>query len=94
MPTAEFPRGDVIVLCLVLIGAICALAVLVWAVRRWVFSVSPSGHGESWSLQHLRDMRAQGQITDNEFEALKVKMLEASHRSIQRKDGATWADGS
>jgi hypothetical protein len=64
-----------------LIAAICVFGALVWFVRRWAFSTpATKGEGE-WSLQHLRDMRAQGQITEREYEVLRSKMLNASRPS-------------
>jgi hypothetical protein len=47
------------------------------------------GLKDDWSLQHLRDLRGSGQITEAEFEALKQRVLAAVRSPDERKDGAT-----
>ena len=76
----------------VLIAAVIALAVIVWLVRRWALSPPTRGGEGIWSLQHLRELKAQGRITEGEFEALKAKTLSASRSSIRQTNGATSAD--
>ena len=86
---AQFPTGDVIELCLLLIGGICVLGVLVWWARRMLLPQRGGRWKDDWSLQHLRDLHGSGQITDAEFEALKQRVLAAVHSPDERKDGAT-----
>ena len=69
---------------LLLILAIAVLSAAVFALRRWFFSTKESKAEPPWSLQHLRDMHASGQITDAEFQQLRDQML-GSKKS--RKDG-------
>lgn len=79
--------GTILVTGLVLIGAIVALGAGIWVVRRWLFSPVKSSDDDDWSLQHLREMRQEGQITDEEFETLKEKMIAAmGHSSCEEKD--------
>jgi hypothetical protein len=86
---AKFPTGDLIELCLLLIGGICVLGVLVWWVRRMLLPRPGGGWKDDWSLQHLRDLRGSGQITEAEFQALKRRLLAVMRSPDGRKDGAT-----
>ncbi len=91
---ASFPAADVLLLGSVLIGVILALAIVVFLIRRWSLSTPGSKGTDDWSLQHLREMKSHGQITDDEFEVLKKKVLAASHSSVGRKDGAAPIDAN
>ncbi len=84
---AQSDTADVIVWGIILIVAISGLAFLVWwAKRRFVTSDSQPNGGD-WTLQHLRDMRNEGQITEAEFESLKAKAISAASSSEkERKD--------
>jgi hypothetical protein len=67
----------------VLILAIVVLALAVWYLKRRLFSAAiQRDEPDLFSLQHLRKMLAEGQITPEEFERLKVSALEAA-RSAQ-----------
>ncbi len=83
MFAAKAPEGEIIVLCLVLLGTLCVLAFLVVLVRRWTVSKPNTKEDDEWSLQHLRDMKEKGLITESEFEALKVKMVAASRKNCE-----------
>jgi len=66
----------------VLILAIVVLAAVLRILRRRLFSAaSRREEVELFSLQHLRKMRAEGQITQDEFERLKASALEAARRA-------------
>lgn len=94
MLSAKLSTSDVFVIGLELIGAICLLGVVIWLIRRRLFSTGQSTtNDDQWSLQHLREMKSQGQITENEFEALKAKLLETSRLSIRREDGMSSSGG-
>lgn len=86
---AQFPTGDVLKLCLLLIGGICVLGMLVWWAKRMLLPRPGGDLKDEWSLQHLRDLYAGGQITKEEFEALKQRLLAAVRSPDERKDGAT-----
>ncbi len=76
MPAAaQTTTGEIILWCLVLIGGIAVLGAFVWLIRRWALA-TPEPPTEEWSLQHLRDMKADGRITDEEFHTLKAKMIQ------------------
>jgi hypothetical protein len=78
---------------LVLLAAILVLGVVAWLVRRRAISVSRQSFDGSWSLQHLREMKTEGRITSEEFEVLRVKVLETSRATAEERDRATSADG-
>jgi hypothetical protein len=77
---------------IVLIAAVIALGVVVWLVRRWALAAPGESEDDIWSLQHLREMKAQGRITAEEFEALKRKAVEASGAPTKNKASASSAD--
>jgi hypothetical protein len=63
----------------VLILAVVVLALAVWYLKRRLFSATiQEDEPNFFSLQHLRKMLAEGQITPEEFERLKVSALEAA----------------
>ena len=76
---------------MVLMGGIGALGFFLWWARRWAISRSEGGNpdGEVWSLQQLREMRGRGEISEEEFETLKVEVLESYRPGPERKDGAS-----
>lgn len=78
MLAAASTSGDVIKWGLVLIGAICVLGAAVWLVRRWSLWAPPATKSEPWSLQDLRDLKADGRITEEEFQALRRALLESA----------------
>lgn len=80
---------DAILWALVLLGAFALLAVVTWIVRRWAVAKNEAPVPAVFSLQHLRDMRDEGQITPKEYEVLKAKMLEPYRASPRKKDDAT-----
>jgi hypothetical protein len=75
----------------VLIAAIIALGAIIWLARWWTVSAPRTGDETVWSLQHLREMKAEGRITEGEFEALKFKALEAARSAAERRERATSA---
>ena len=74
----------------VLIFAITVLALAVWFLKRRLFSTpNRTEQFDVLSLQHLRKMLAEGQITQEEFDRLKVAALEAAHLTpIGKSSGA------
>lgn len=63
----------------VLILAIVVLGVSLWYLRRRFFSSSsPSTDEDLFSLQHLRQLLSEGQITREEFDRLKASALDAA----------------
>lgn len=89
MTASHSPTTDVFFWGFVLIVGIAFLGGAVWLVRRWAFSVPESGEHKGWSLQHLREMKASGQLSDQEFEILKAQILRKYAQETERKDGAS-----
>ena len=86
--TGARSSADAIVWSLVLLGVIVGLGLVVFFIRRRLFSSEKQSNDARWSLQHLRELHAKGQITDEEFQRLKENLLGA-HRGgpKPRKDG-------
>jgi hypothetical protein len=70
--------GDVLWWCLILMGGICVLGAAVWLVRRWSLGTPASQAREPWSLQDLRDLKADGRISDEEFQILRERLILAT----------------
>ena len=77
---------------LLLLAAILFVGLIAGLARRRLISASRRDDDDIWSLQQLREMRTEGRITNEEFEALKLKVLAASRATAGAKDGATSAD--
>lgn len=78
--------ADAVFWSLVLVFGIGGLGAAIFALRRWLFSTTQSSSEPPWSLQHLRDLRAGGRITEEEFLHLKAQLL---GDAASRKDGPT-----
>lgn len=73
---AASTRGDVIVAMAVLAGAALALIVAWVLIRRvWRRAGEASRAAPDWSLQQLRELRAAGQITEEEFARLREQIV-------------------
>ncbi len=80
MIAPQTTSAEIIVWCLILIGGIGILGLIVWRLRRWSLDAAgPSGAGGTWTLQELREMRAAGELSEEEFEALKAQHLHQFH---------------
>jgi len=86
---ANSPTGDILFWGLVLIGGIAVMGCMAWLIKRWALSASQPGAAEPWSLQQLRDMKARGQLTDDEFGFLKKRLIDEYKKQSKRKDGAS-----
>jgi hypothetical protein len=68
---------------------IAVLAAAIFAARKWFFT-NRSGSAQSpFSLQHLRELRANGQITEQEFDQLKQQIITTMTHSPPTKLGAS-----
>jgi len=65
---------SIIVTCLMLIGAFLVLGVGIWYIRRWQRGGRDSA-AAPWSLDDLRKLRDQGQLTEAEYQALRAEMI-------------------
>lgn len=72
---AKTQTGDIVFWSLVLMAGIAILGFGVWRLRRWLFSPVGSESGDEWSLQHLRDLRSAGELSEEEFQSLRTKMI-------------------
>lgn len=84
--SAGSPQSQAVFWGLILVVAIVVLGTGIWFVRRRLFGASTPDGEETWSLQHLRDLKASGQITGEEFETLKAGMLKSARRVIEKSD--------
>jgi len=66
-----------IVWCAVLLGAVVFLATVIVMIRRRIMASRADESRVPWTLQNLRQMRAQGTITEEEFEKLKSRLLDS-----------------
>jgi len=82
---AKSQTGDVILWSLLLVGGIALLGVGVWWLRRWVFSTPVTDEADDWSLQHLREMHARGEISDEEFGRLRGQMISQYNNAASRR---------
>ena len=82
--------ADALLYGLVLIVGIAVLGAVMYALRRCFVSRKDTKSESPFSLQHLRDLRAEGQITEAEFQQLKSRLLGAATGGESRKDGAPW----
>lgn len=82
MPSRSTDALDAALWGAVLIFAIVVLALAVWFLKRRLFSsANRTEQFDVMSLQQLRKLLAEGQITKEEFERLKVAALEAAQRT-------------
>lgn len=61
--------GGLLIVGFVILGAVA------YVFRRLLLSSPAPNAPQTWSLQHLRDLRDKGQITQEEFDALREKLL-------------------
>ena len=76
--------SSIVVWSLLLIGLIVAGWLTVWHVRRRLQrDETPLGNA-GFTLSDLRQMHKSGQMTDEEFERAKAKVLDAARRAAER----------
>ena len=87
--------ADAVIWGLILIVSIGVLAAAVWWVRRR-FVIGETGEvaaGPLWTLQHLRDLKTSGAVSEEEFTRLKQMVL-SSVAGAHDVAGADSADSS
>jgi hypothetical protein len=89
---ADFPAASVIKLSLILVVLVIAGWVTVWQVRRRLTQPDESS-GAGFTLSDLRRLHKSGQMTDEEFERAKARVVEAARRSAERDAAAAGAAG-
>ncbi len=83
IPAAINPEAtrQIVLASLLLIGAIIALF---WAVgyyrKRFLLDDQPSGP-QAWSLEDIRGMRDRGELTEEEYTALRASLIGSLHEN-------------
>ncbi|MCB9852739.1 MAG: SHOCT domain-containing protein [Phycisphaerales bacterium] len=73
---AKSDVGDVVFWCAIIIVALLAMWIVgVWIRKKYLGDSGPSRPESALTLQQLRDMRRDGQITEDEFQTLKSQMI-------------------
>lgn len=68
--------GDVVVWCAMFIIALIVMFIVgAWIRRKYLGDSDPTRPESALTLQQLRDMRRDGQITEDEFQTLKSQMI-------------------
>lgn len=75
--------------CALLIGLILVAFIIVVIVRKRSAEPRDSSLGMAFTLTDLRRMRAEGQLSDEEFERTKAKMIAHATRPAETKQSAT-----
>ena len=64
---------------LLFMGAVIVLGLAMWYYRFWVKSWD-SSPDPTWTLQELRDLRSAGELSEEEYEALRQSVLESAQQ--------------
>ncbi len=67
--------GDLVIACAALIGLMIAAAIGVYAVGRWMRRKPQGASAEPLTLEDLRSLYSGGQLSDEEFETAKARMI-------------------
>ena len=89
---ADVPTGSIIQYSLILLALIFAGWITVWQVRRRLTRPDESS-GAGFTLSDLRQLHKSGQMTDEEVERAKAKVVEAARRAAEREQAAKGAGG-
>lgn len=68
--------GQIIFWCLVLLGLLFVLCVGLWYYRRRVLGPVDKLE-QAWTFQDIRDMRDRGELTEEEYQAIRQTMIGA-----------------
>ena len=85
---ADLPVGSIIKLSLLLVVLIVIGWVTVWQVRRRLTSPDETS-GVGFTLSDLRQLHKSGQMSDEEFERAKAKVVDAARRAAEREKAAS-----
>ena len=90
---ADLPVGSIIKLSLLLVVVIIIGWVTVWQVRRRLQSPDETS-GAGFTLSDLRQLHKSGQMSDEEFDRAKARVVDAAKRAAERdKDKAAAGAG-
>jgi len=59
------------------IVTIVALSALVMSLRRRFLNTNSAGSAQVFTLQDLRDMHARGDLTDDEYERMRTRLIDS-----------------
>ena len=80
---ADLPVSSIIKLSLLLVALIVVGWVTVWQVRRRLTKPDETS-GVGFTLSDLRQLHKSGQMSDEEFERAKAKVVEAAKKAAER----------
>ena len=83
----EYGASDVILWSLLLIGLIVAGWLTVWHVKRRLQKTDDVLGSSGFTLSDLRQLHKSGQMTDEEFEKAKGRVVDAARRAALRDAG-------
>lgn len=89
---ADLPVGSIIKLSLLLVVLIIIGWVTVWQVRRRLTKPDETS-GAGFTLSDLRQLHKSGQMSDEEFERAKAKVVDAARRTAERDKAAAGGGG-
>lgn len=67
---------QIIIACAMLMGAFLVLCLSIWYYRRRYFA-SENSHQPGWTFEDLRRMRERGELSEDEYQALRASLLGA-----------------
>lgn len=80
----------IIVICsiILVVGVILYLGVWLYG-RRWIRAGSSSGgSAEPWTLQDLRELRGRGDLSEEEYQAMRAAIIDACRGRRSTSEGA------
>jgi hypothetical protein len=83
MMLADVPIGSIVQVSLILLALIFGGWVTVWQVKRRLTQPDETS-GAGFTLSDLRQLHKSGQMSDEEFERAKAKVVEAARRTAER----------
>jgi hypothetical protein len=86
MPEHHYSSSDIILWSLLLIGLIVAGWLTVWQVKRRLQKTDDLLGNAGFTLSDLRRLHKSGQMSDEEFEKAKARVVEAARRAAARDD--------
>ena len=90
---ADIPVSSIVQLSLLLVGLIVVGWVTVWQVRRRLTKPDETS-GAGFTLSDLRQLHKSGQMSDEEFERAKARVVDAARRVAERDAAAAGGAGA
>jgi len=80
MSGSDVDFGAIFIWSLVLVAFLMGMFLLVSHIKRWVKSPEPS-IGTGFTLSDLRQLHKSGQMSDEEFDKAKARIIEAAQKA-------------